>query len=261
MALRRSYQSSIALRSSSVSILANDFFSEKNSILSSSKSSSILKNDRENWITNKKFQRNISYSEITRSNERSDSLTSVQKFQEQFSRFRPSMMDEPNTPSSFSIAQNKTEVSEDDAPDSKGLSTQELCLLNFRLPHKAVRENERVKMVLVPAETGDFGILPGHVPVVAKLRPGVVTVESKDSVNTKYFVSSGFAFAHADSSVDILAVEAVPVEDLDETVVRKMLSEHTAKFQSAKDDYEKATHQIGIDVSTAMVSAIENIGK
>ena len=185
MALRRSYQSSITLRSSSVSILANDFFSEKNSILSSSKSSSILKNDRENWIANKKFQRNISYSEITRSNEHSNSLTSVQKFQEQFSRFRPSMMDEPNTPSSFSIAQNKTEVSEDDAQPSKGLSPQELCLLNFRLPHKAVRENERVKMVLVPAETGDLGILPGHVPVVAKLRPGVVTVESKDSVNTK----------------------------------------------------------------------------
>jgi len=39
------------------------------------------------------------------------------------------------------------------------------------------------------------------------------------------------------------------------------LSEHTAKFQAAKDDYEKATHQIGIDVTTAMVSAIENMGK
>jgi F-type H+-transporting ATPase subunit delta len=81
------------------------------------------------------------------------------------------------------------------------------------------------------------------------------------SVIKQYFVSSGFAFAHADSSVDILAVEAVPVEHLDETVVRKMLSEHTAKFQAAKDDYEKATHQIGIDVTTAMVSAIENMGK
>ena len=55
-------------------------------------------------------------------------------------------------------------------------------------------------------------------------------------------------------------MEAVPVEHLDETVVRKMLSEHTAKFQAAKDDYEKATAQIGIDVSTAMVSAIETMG-
>ena len=51
------------------------------------------------------------------------------------------------------------------------------------------------------------------------------------------------------------------MEHLDETVVRKMLSEHTAKFQAAKDDYEKATAQIGIDVSTAMVSAIETMGK
>ena len=89
----------------------------------------------------------------------------------------------------------------------------------------------------------------------------IVVVVTTLSVIKQYFVSSGFAFAHADSSVDILAVEAVPVEHLDETVVRKMLSEHTAKFQAAKDDYEKATHQIGIDVTTAMVSAIENMGK
>ena len=57
--------------------------------------------------------------------------------------------------------------------------------LNFRLPHEAVFADEEVNMVLVPAETGDFGILPGHVPVVAKLRPGVVSVENKENVTSK----------------------------------------------------------------------------
>ena len=56
-------------------------------------------------------------------------------------------------------------------------------------------------------------------------------------------------------------VEAVRWSTWTKRVVRKMLSEHTAKFQAAKDDYEKATAQIGIDVSTAMVSAIETMGK
>ena len=45
----------------------------------------------------------------------------------------------------------------------------------------------------------------------------------------KYFVSGGFAFAHADSSVEIAAVEAVPVEDLDPAAVKAGLAEYTAR--------------------------------
>ena len=60
-------------------------------------------------------------------------------------------------------------------------------------------------MVLVPATTGDFGILPGHVPTVSQLRPGVVSVHVNDKDVKKYFVSGGFAFVHADSTADVSA--------------------------------------------------------
>lgn len=30
--------------------------------------------------------------------------------------------------------------------------------------------------MLLPATTGDFGVMPGHVPTVAQLRPGVITI-------------------------------------------------------------------------------------
>ena len=112
-------------------------------------------------------------------------------------------------------------------------------------------------MVLVPATTGGFGILPGHVPTVSQLRPGVVSVHVNDKDVKKYFVSGGFAFVHADSTADVCAVEAVPVEHLDGDAVRKGLAEHQSKFASAKDDYEKAQAQIGIDVCGAMVAALE----
>ena len=115
----------------------------------------------------------------------------------------------------------------------------------------------QVDMVLVPATTGDFGILPGHVPTVSQLRPGVVSVHVNDKDVKKYFVSGGFAFVHADSTADVCAVEAVPVEHLDGDAVRKGLAEHQSKFASAKDDYEKAQAQIGIDVCGAMVAALE----
>jgi len=91
--------------------------------------------------------------------------------------------------------------------------TPEKLRLNFYVPHDAPHDGEEVDMVLVPATTGDFGILPGHVPTVSQLRPGVVSVHVNDKDVKKYFVSGGFAFVHADSTADVCAVEAVPVEE------------------------------------------------
>ena len=79
----------------------------------------------------------------------------------------------------------------------------------------------QVDLVLLPAVTGDFGVMPGHVPTVAQLRPGVVTIHTElDKDVEKYFVSSGFAFVHADSTADVVAVEAVKLDELDQDAVR-----------------------------------------
>jgi ATP synthase, Delta/Epsilon chain, beta-sandwich domain len=46
----------------------------------------------------------------------------------------------------------------------------------------------QVDMALVPAVSGDFGVMPGHVPTLAELRPGVVAVHKemdKDVVRTR----------------------------------------------------------------------------
>ena len=118
----------------------------------------------------------------------------------------------------------------------------------------------QVDLVLLPAVTGDFGVMPGHVPTVAQLRPGVVAVHSElDKEVEKYFVSSGFAFVHADSSAEVCAVEAVRVSDLDPDAVRAGLADHTAKLaalQAKGDDYEIAAAQVGVEVFSAMSAAV-----
>jgi F-type H+-transporting ATPase subunit delta len=86
--------------------------------------------------------------------------------------------------------------------------------------------------------SGDFGVMPGHVPTISQLRPGIVAVHAEmDKDIKKYFVSGGFAFAHADSSVEIAAVEAVPVEDLDPAAVKSGLAEYTARYGILKFHY------------------------
>ena len=44
-----------------------------------------------------------------------------------------------------------------------------------------------VKQVDVPSFSGSFGILPEHVPLLAVLKPGVITVYEDDGANKKYF--------------------------------------------------------------------------
>merc|ERR1712055_881116 len=85
----------------------------------------------------------------------------------------------------------------------------------FAAPNGVHYKEAAVKQIDVPSFSGSFGILPNHVPALAVLKPGVVTVYEEDGNTKKFFVSSGSITINDDSSVQILAEEAHAVEDLD----------------------------------------------
>lgn len=64
-------------------------------------------------------------------------------------------------------------------------------------------DSASVKQVDVPSFSGAFGILPKHVPTLAVLKPGVVTVFENDGKVKKIFVSSGTVTINEDSSVQV----------------------------------------------------------
>lgn len=66
----------------------------------------------------------------------------------------------------------------------------------------------------MPSFSGNFGILPNHVPALAVLSPGVVTVYEDDGGAKKFFVSSGSITINEDASVQILAEEAHALDQL-----------------------------------------------
>ncbi|KAK3430167.1 hypothetical protein EUGRSUZ_E01697 [Eucalyptus grandis] len=153
-------------------------------------------------------------------------------------------IDPPKTPLSFMQPRPATPAS---------IPTK--LTVNFVLPYASELSAKEVDMVIVPATTGQLGVLPGHVPTIAELRPGLMSVHDGNDV-TKYFVSSGFAFIHANSFADIIAVEAVPIDRIDANLVQKGLAEFTQKVNSASTDLEKAEAQIGVDVHSALNSAL-----
>lgn len=127
--------------------------------------------------------------------------------------------------------------------------------VNFVLPYQVELSSKEVDMVIVPATSGQMGILPGHVATIAELKPGLMSVHEGSDVN-KYFVSSGFAFIHANSYTDIIAVEAVPLDKIDREQVQKGLAEYTQKLSSASTDLERAEAQIGVEFHSSLNAAL-----
>ncbi len=117
----------------------------------------------------------------------------------------------------------------------------------------------QVDQVDLPGAEGDFGVLAGHAPVVAMLRPGIVTAVA-GSVRDRFVVFGGLAeFSQED--LTILAESAESVEDFDlaglEAEIEAM-QEGLAK-KPAGDELDRAIarldHYKSIRVSLAPATA------
>jgi F-type H+-transporting ATPase subunit epsilon len=79
-------------------------------------------------------------------------------------------------------------------------------------PEKLAFSGE-VDQVDVPGAEGDFGVLAGHAPVVAAIRPGILTVTSGGS-RQKIIVLGGLAEV-SDTGLTVLADVATSIDELD----------------------------------------------
>lgn len=102
---------------------------------------------------------------------------------------------------------------------------REGLLLTFASPAKSFYKDVKVKQVDIPSYSGNLGILADHVPLLAVIKPGVVTVYEDDGSAKKIFVAAGTVTMNEDSSLLLLASEAVEVEDLDFSAAQKNLAE------------------------------------
>src|SRR5258708_12773010 len=80
-----------------------------------------------------------------------------------------------------------------------------------------------VDQVDVPGSEGDFGVLAGHAPLIALLRPGLMTVYAGGE-QTKLVVLGGFAEVGPDG-LTVLADVATTLEDLDRAALQAQIAE------------------------------------
>jgi F-type H+-transporting ATPase subunit delta len=127
----------------------------------------------------------------------------------------------------------------------------------FASQNQVFYDKADVKQVDVPSFSGNFGILPAHVPSLAVLKPGVVTVYEQSGASKKIFVSSGIVTINEDSSVQVLAEEAVDVADLDAAASRDVLSKSQSAVSAAASEEAKAEAMIAVEVAEELVKAAE----
>jgi F-type H+-transporting ATPase subunit epsilon len=112
-----------------------------------------------------------------------------------------------------------------------------MASLHFELvsPEKLLFSGE-VEQVDVPGAEGDFGVLAGHAPFVATLRPGILTIHGTGAAQ-KIVVLGGFAEMSA-QGLTVLADVAEAVEAIDRATIAARIGELESRIEKTEPGSE-----------------------
>jgi len=115
------------------------------------------------------------------------------------------------------------------------------------------------EMVYAPGELGELGIAPRHAPLVTRLRPGEIRVDT-GSGELDFFISGGILEVQP-HVVTVLADTAIRAKDLDEAkaLEAKKRAEEALANKASDIDYAKA--QAELVEAAAQLSAISRLRK
>jgi F-type H+-transporting ATPase subunit epsilon len=113
-------------------------------------------------------------------------------------------------------------------------------------------------MVFAPAEMGEVGIAPRHAPLLSRLKPGEVRVQTQEGEELSFFVSGGMLEIQP-HVVTILSDTAIRADDLDEAqaLEAKERAEKLLADRSADIDYARAQSELA--QSMAQLAAIKKL--
>ena len=103
------------------------------------------------------------------------------------------------------------------------------------------------KFVALPGESGELGILPKHTPLITRIKPGSVRIETADGKEEFVFVAGGLLEVQPDH-VTVLSDTAVRGQDLDEQKANeaKLAAEEALKNAKSELDFARASSELAI---------------
>ncbi len=116
------------------------------------------------------------------------------------------------------------------------------------------------KFVALPGEAGELGILPGHTPLITRIRPGAVRIEAENGQEEFVFVAGGILEVQP-GAVTVLADTAIRGKDLDEAKAEQARKHAEEAMQNSGSNIEYATAQAELAYATAQLAAIARLRK
>ena len=115
------------------------------------------------------------------------------------------------------------------------------------------------EFVALPGEMGELGILPGHTPLITRIKPGAVRIKIPGEAEENFVFVAGGILEVQPRAVTVLADTAIRGHDLDEAKVReaKRLAEEALTNRESNIDYAVAQAEIALMV--AQLAAIQKL--
>jgi F-type H+-transporting ATPase subunit epsilon len=105
-------------------------------------------------------------------------------------------------------------------------------------PERLILSTE-VEMVVVPGTEGNFGVLPGHAPLISTIRPGTIDIYEGGAVTERIFVVGGIAEVTPERCT-VLADEAMAPDSLDRVALDAELQTVEGNLPSLRDHVARA---------------------
>lgn len=112
--------------------------------------------------------------------------------------------------------------------------------------------------VYAPAEMGDIGIAPRHAPLLTRLRPGDLRVETPEGEEMFFYVTGGVIEVQP-HLVTVLADSAMHGDQLDEEAARIAEEAARKQIEEAKDKKSLEHAQLQLAEAAARYRAVQKL--
>jgi F-type H+-transporting ATPase subunit epsilon len=116
----------------------------------------------------------------------------------------------------------------------------------------------QAKFVVLPGESGELGILPGHTPLITRIRPGLVKIVHEDNSEESIFVAGGLLEVQP-NHVTVLSDTAIRGADLDEAQAEAARAKAKEALAKAKDHADIAVVEAELELLAAQANAARRI--
>ena len=114
------------------------------------------------------------------------------------------------------------------------------------------------EMVYAPAEMGEVGIAPRHAPMITRLKPGEIRVETKAG-EFEHFFASGGVLEVQPHVVTVLADTALRAHDINEAAALEAKRRAEAALAGKVAEFEYAAAQAELAEAVAKLKTIEHL--